>query len=103
METGTKVITGVLLSLIATFVLVGDTDLEPTHYCLSDEEKAYCFEIRDYGDKINYRCLYDELNLRKYKSCEEGWKEIPKKEDIPQIIKSTSSSDRIHCTSKGCK
>lgn len=49
---------------------------EPNYYCESKDSKRYCFELRDYEDKEDYRCLYDENNLRRYYACEEGWKEI---------------------------
>ena len=98
METGDKIFSAALIALITTFVLVGDLSLEPTHYCLEKEQRAYCFDIRDYGDKINYRCLYNESNTRTYKSCPDGWKEI----GFIETVKYNSPSGNIHCTSSGC-
>ena len=96
-----------ILALIAGFAYVGLTDeagmpvKEPTHYCNSTEEKAYCFDVRDYGDKIDYRCLYDEANLKRYFSCPEGWKEIPfiPEEPIIPAVKEIEhySGDEILC------
>ena len=96
METKTKTGIGIILALIATFIVVGVTDKEPTHYCLSKEIKEYCFEIRDFSDKENYRCLYDETNKRRYYSCQEGW------QDIPFIETITRTGSLEHCNSGGC-
>ena len=77
---------GMILTMIAGFTYFGLTDeagmplKDPTHYCNSTEEKAYCFDIRDYGDRADFRCLYNDDNLRTYFSCSGGWEEIP---DMP--------------------
>ncbi len=86
---------GILL-LIASFVQVGDTSLEPTHYCLNKEIKAYCYSL--YDSKVT---CYTQPEKTGGKQCRGGqWEEISEEEEIPQITKSTSG--RLHCTSKGC-
>ena len=78
-----KINLSIAIILIAGFTYLGLTDdnglplKNPTHYCESRGEKAYCFELRNYSDSLNYRCLYDEDNLRRYFSCKEGWVQIP--------------------------
>ncbi len=92
--------------MIAGFTYLGLTDessmpiKEPTHSCESREAMAYCFDVRDYGDKIDYRCLYNEGNLRTYFSCPEGWKEIPIQKEIAIIP--TQSGDRYICSPNEC-
>lgn len=98
METEGKTTIGILLALIATFLLVGDTDLEPTHYCEIKEIKAHCFEISSSG----ITC-YTQPNKIGGKQCRGGqWEEIP--EEIENIKKSNygAPSGDIHCTNKGC-
>ena len=102
MDKTTATLIGVI-ALIASFTTITVLDdsgeeLEPTHYCESKEEKSYCFDVRDYGDKINYRCLYDSSNLKKYYSCPDGWKEIPI--EVPVQV---HGGKREVCNSDGCK
>ena len=73
---------------------------EQTHSCGSREE--YCFDIRDYGDKTDYRCLYNEDNLRTYFSCPEGWKEIPV--EVPsKSYKIGPHEGNWKCPPEGCE
>ena len=96
MEIEKKIITGILLTILV-FAIVGDTDLEPTHYCLNKEIKAFCYELSD--SKVT---CYTQPEKTGGKQCRGGqWEEIPKEEETPQI-KYKSPSGNIHCTSKGC-
>lgn len=99
-ETQTYVNIALFLTMVVGFTalnLADDTGApirEATHACVAEETKAYCFEIRDYSDKINYRCLYDETNKRKYYSCGSGWEEIPEYvEPEPQPTNNNPSSE----------
>ncbi len=94
METGDKIFSAALISLIATFVIVGDLNLEPTHYCLNKEIKAYCYDLSD--SKVT---CYTQPEKTGGKQCRGGQWELIEK--TPQIEYKAPSGD-IHCTSKGC-
>ena len=81
-----------ILLIILSFTQVGDTSLEPTHYCESRELKAYCYDLSSTS-----KTCYTQEDRTGGKRCTEGWKVIP-----IEIIQSTSSANRIHCDSKGC-
>jgi len=86
------------LFVVASFLQVGDTDLEPTHYCLNKEIKAYCYDLSD--SKVT---CYTQPEKTGGKQCRGGqWELIPEKEETPQIEYKAPSGE-IHCTSKGCK
>ncbi len=107
MENQTIFNTGFVLAMIAGFAFLGVTDeagtpvREPTHSCDIEETKAYCFDVRNRADKVNYRCLYDEDNLRRYFSCLSGWNEIPV-EPEGSAEQRKSNSGESHCNYKGC-
>ncbi len=86
-----------LLLYMASMIQVGDVDLEPTHYCLTKEFKAYCYDLSD--SKIT---CYTQPERTGGKQCRGGqWELIPEEEETPQIKYNTPSGN-IHCTSKGC-
>ena len=84
-----------ILFVVASFLQVGDPDLEPTHYCLNKEIKAYCYELSD--SKVT---CYTQPERTGGKQCRGGQWELIPKETKPEY--KTSSSGRVHCTSKGC-
>ena len=100
METENKVITGILLTIL-TFTLIGDLSLEPTHYCINKEFKAYCYDLSD--SKVT---CYTQPEKTGGKQCRGGqWEVIPVEEkDAPQIenIKYNSPSGGYHHTKDGC-
>ena len=64
-------------------------------------EDSYCFDIRDYGDRIDYRCMYDKTNLRKYFSCVSGWKKITLEDALVKdeiIISNSGDSSQWKCS-----
>lgn len=84
METQTKInIIGavvLILSLIAGYTLVGNTDLEPTHYCEEREIKAFCYSLSS-----TMKTCYTEINRTGGKRCD-VWKEIGNVEEIiPEV------------------
>ena len=88
-------ITAFLLAIIA-FTQVGDLSLEPNYACAVKELKAYCYELSD--SKVT---CYTQEGRTGGKQCRGGeWKLIPKAE-IKKVVE-TLSTNRIHCTSKGC-
>ena len=71
--------------------------------CEITGQDSYCFDVRDYGSKIDYRCLYDESNQRKYFSCNSGWKTITLQEVLePESIKQIQASQWL-CSPSGCE
>lgn len=74
--------------ILATFAIVGNIDLEPTHYCESRELVAHCVSLSDSG----ITC-YTLPGKTGGKRCSEGWKELSVKQPIPQ----THSSNIIVC------
>lgn len=104
MENQTKINWAMLVIMLTGFTTIVVTDdkgmeLESTHYCESKGVATYCFDVRDYGLQKDYRCLWNENNLRRFNSCPSGWKEIPK--DIPEG--QNINSKRIHCIYPGCE
>ena len=82
---------------IAMFTQVGDLNLEPTHVCNTDKElKGFCYELSD--SKVT---CYTQEGRTGGKQCRGGqWELIPQAE-IKKVVE-TLSTNRIHCTSKGC-
>ena len=95
METQTKIAIGVVLALIATYTLVGDTSLEPTHFCSDRELKAFCYDLSSTG-----KTCYTQPGRIGGKRCSPSWEVIP--ELIEERILTTTATDKIHCTNKGC-
>ncbi len=96
METENKVISGILLTILA-FTIVGNLTKEPTHYCLTKEFKAYCYELSD--SKVT---CYTQPEKTGGKQCRGGqWELIPEEEETPQI-KYKSPSGGLHHTKDGC-
>ncbi len=85
-----------ILFVVASFLQVGDTDLEPTHYCLNKEIKAYCYDLSD--SKVT---CYTQPERTGGKQCRGGtWEliSIIEEEEAPQYTGPTY----FPCTSKGC-
>ena len=72
METSTKInsVMAVIILLIGGYVLVGDTSLEPTHYCEERQIKAFCYSLSS-----TMKTCYTEMNNTGGKRCD-VWKEI---------------------------
>lgn len=79
METQTQINTviGIILLMIAGYAIVGNTDLESTHYCEEREIKAYCYSLSS-----TMKTCYTEMNKTGGKRCD-VWKEIGTIENQP--------------------
>ena len=74
------------------------SDQEPSHYCLSREIKAYCYDLSS-TEKTCYT-LPEKIGGKR---CTEGWKEIPFIETVISIPSSQiSDSNKIHCNNQDC-
>lgn len=82
-----------LLVLILTFQIVGDINLEPTHYCEDKQIKAFCYTL----SSTNKTC-YTQINNGGAKLCYSLWKPIPIDSYInnPELVK--WSCNNINCT-----
>ena len=88
------------LFVVASFLQVGDTDLEPIHYCINKEIKSFCYDLSD--SKVT---CYTQLEKTGGKQCRGGQWEvisvIPDEEIIRQI-KYKAPSGGLHHTKDGC-
>ena len=86
---------GILTLILLGFVIFGDN---PTHYCESTQIAMTCA-------RTTAQYCYPNLETRTgSKRCVEGWQEIPKEEETPQIenIKYNIPSGGKHHTKDGC-
>ena len=67
---------GIVMILIAGYLAVGDTSLEPNYYCEEREIKAFCYSLSS-----TMKTCYTEMNKTGGKRCSE-WKEIGNLEEI---------------------
>ncbi len=99
METQTKVfsVIAAILFLISGYAIVGDIDLEPTHYCEEREIKAFCYSLSS-----TMKTCYTQMNKTGGKRCD-VWKEIGNVE-IPIIEPNIThhNSKQIRCDQEVC-
>ena len=95
METKEKVEIGIIIALIAGFVIIGIE--EPTHYCEVREMKMYCSELTKYYGLENGKCINPDGN----RVCRSGWEEIPILDTTTTTIQPTGNRfevcDKITC------
>ncbi len=88
----------IIILAIESYNYYGPLDLEPTHYCLNKEIKAYCYDLSD--SKVT---CYTQPERTGGKQCRGGqWELIPEIEKEIEKASGTLSTNRLHCTSKGC-
>jgi len=101
METQTKFNIGIILALVASFSIVGLTNLEPTHYCESRQIKAYCHSLSP-----TEKTCYTLPNNTGGRRCTEGWQIIPfMPEEVPEkenVIKSKHNGKVSICNQENC-
>ena len=91
-------ITAIIL-MLAGFTYIMIAGLEPTHYCLNKEIKAYCYNLSS-----TERTCYTLPAKTGGKLCDETWKEIPFIGILDQFqVQVSQEGNRLHCTSLGCK
>jgi len=79
METQTKINSAIaiIILLISGYVIVGDTSLEPTHYCEEKQIKAFCYSLSS-----TMKTCYTEMNNTGGKRCD-IWKKIGSIDEVP--------------------
>ena len=97
METKEKVEIGIIIALIAGFVIMGIED--PTHYCEVREIKMYCSELTKYYGLENGKCINPDGN----RLCRSGWEEIPSLDTTTIIDTTIQPSNRFVCDKITCK
>jgi len=90
-----------ILLILASFLQVGNLDLEPTYFCNSDKElTAFCYTLSGSG----ITC-YTQPDRTGGKRCSGGqWQEFPPKpsETPVDTLSPETGSKRIHCNKDGC-
>lgn len=98
METKDTIWVTAILLLIGGYAIVSNID--PTHYSDSLQEKRYCDRL----SSTNKTCYPTPLTTIGKKYASDGWKEIPfMPEDIPEPRTSTHNAQREICTPYGRK
>jgi len=92
-------VVGLMISLGIN--ITNEDVVDNIYTCVDKNLDMYCFDVRDYGDKIDYRCLYDETNKRKYESCNSGWEKITLQEVLNN--KYQIDSNQWLCSPQRCE
>ena len=102
-RTSTEVALIIVLMISLGVHITHEDAVDNIYTCEVTRQDSYCFDVRDYGSKINYRCLYDETNKRKYFSCNSGWEKITLQNALETEFVEQIQASQWLCSPSGCE